>query len=109
MAFHLLTAKKVRQERFGVFSPQNLHFSKGPARGARSRYPEVSGFVLKASEKLLKPDALGASFASGLVFSCWESWGHTGAMPWGGCCIPVLLPPRSPPPGWDNVPGPLLG
>lgn len=78
---------KERQERFGVFSPHNLRFSKGPAWGARSRYPKVSGFVLKASEKLLKPDALGASFSSGLVFPA----GRAGATQERCCGVAAAL------------------
>lgn len=68
----------------GFFFPSQFTFLQGPARGATSRYSRISGFVLKASEKLFN-DALGADFAFGLVFPCWESWGHTGVMPWDGC------------------------
>lgn len=41
MAFCFLTAWKVRREKFGVFfPPSQFTFFKGPARGARSRYPK---------------------------------------------------------------------
>lgn len=61
-------------------------------------------FVLKASEKLFKPDALGAYF--GLVFPCWQSWGHTGVLLWDGC---KREPTKVSPLSWEKVPGPLLG
>lgn len=121
MAFCFLTAWKVRREKFGVFfPPHNLHFSKDLHEGREADTPRTVWFVLKASDKL-RPDALGACFAFGLVFLC---WGHTGAKGWqlrscglpqqGECARPSPWPARSwgcvpallEPPEWDHTPVP---
>lgn len=41
--------------------------------GQEADFPQVSGSVLKVSEKLLRPDDLWAYFDFHLVFSYWKS------------------------------------
>lgn len=66
--------------------------------------------MLKASEKLLKSDALGASLAFELVFSCWESWASQELCP-GLVTVfcAAAAATKVTRPSWRDVLGPLLG
>lgn len=89
----------------GLFFPSPFTFFKGTCtRGKKQRAQGLR--VCAQSLREVEPDALGASFAFGLVFSCWESWAHTGAVGWPHSCAAAT---KISPTKLEKVPGPLLG